>query len=99
LIESNLLEGCIGETQAAEVLRQRAAGIANEELSTSLLTIADDETRHAELAFRILAWCRDTAPELTRSIVTRVLEDANPSRSDDETWQHVLAPLLGALTA
>jgi hypothetical protein len=98
LIESNLLEGCIGETQAAEALRQRAAVITDVELSTSLQAIADDETRHAELAFRILAWCRDTAPDLTRSVLARVLEAEHPTRTADAMWQQVLAPLLGALT-
>lgn len=99
LIESNLLEGCIGETEAAERLRERAAGVGNAELRASLLAIADDEARHAELAFRILAWCRDRAPELTRSILQAVLKQRESRRHDDCTWQHVLSPLLGALTA
>jgi len=99
LIESNLLEGCIGETHAAEMLRQRAAATTDRKVSASLLAIADDETRHAEFAFRILAWCRDVAPVLTRGILTRVLEAENPRRSAQEAWRYVLAPLLGALAA
>lgn len=98
LIESNLREGCIGETQAAEQLRVRAEAVDDAALRASLLAIADDETRHAELAFQILAWCRDVAPELTRDLVGRVLDAAEPRRRD-QTWQHVLSPLFGALTA
>jgi hypothetical protein len=75
LVESNLLEGCIGETRAAADLRRRAELVGDAALRAQLLQIADDEARHAELAFRILAWCRDTAPELTRSIAERVLSE------------------------
>jgi hypothetical protein len=97
LIESNLVEGCIGETLAAEQLRRRAEGVADAETRAALLAIAEDETRHAELAFRILAWCRDTAPQVTRDIVQRVLSDEEPHHHGDEAWQEVLSPLLGAL--
>lgn len=97
LIESNLLEGCIGETLAAEQLRQRALCIDDPRTRRTLLTIAEDETRHAELAFRILAWCRETAPALTREILQRVLAERTPTDRRDELWHHVLSPLLGAL--
>lgn len=99
LIESNLLEGCLGETRAAEHLRRRAQRVTDPELKAALLAIADDETRHAALAFRVLAWCRETAPELTRSSIQRVLSGEQNRDSVDETWQFVLSPLLGALTA
>ena len=99
LIESNLREGCIGETQAAEQLRERAASVVDPSVRAKLLSIADDEIRHAELAFRILAWCRDIAPELTRAVLAQVVGDEAPTQSDDPTWQQVLSPLFGALTA
>jgi hypothetical protein len=99
LVESNLREGCIGETVAAEHLRRRAQRTSEPELRAGLWAIADDETRHAALAFRILAWCRDTAPELTRSRIQRVLDGEQHCDGTDETWQYVLSPLLGALTA
>jgi len=99
LIDTNLREGCIGETRAAEHLRRRAEHVANAERKAALLAIADDETRHAALAFRILAWCRDTAPELTRSSIQRVLGAEQSHGPSDQTWQLVLAPLFGALTA
>jgi hypothetical protein len=73
LVESNLVEGCIGEALAAERLRCRAKLCVEPQLKAALLRIADDETRHAELAYGILAWCRSQAPELTRSVVERVL--------------------------
>ncbi len=97
LVESNLLEGCIGETLAAEHLRERARLVNAPGLKAALLDIAEDETRHAALAFRILAWCRDTAPELTRQVLQRVLAGQAPRQRANEAWQHVLSPLLGAL--
>lgn len=99
LIESNLREGCIGETQAAEQLRERAASVLDPAVRATLLAIADDELRHAELAFRILAWCRDTAPELTRAVLAQVLCDEASTQCNEPMWQHVLSPLFGALTA
>jgi hypothetical protein len=93
LIESNLREGCIGETLAAEQLRCRAELVMDPALKTALLQICEDETRHAELAFRILGWCRAQAPELTRQILERVLAEAasEPARRpattpDDEAF-------------
>ena len=99
LIECNLREGCIGETLAAESMRLRAEQATEPELEAALLRIAEDETRHAELAFRILAWCREQAPELTRSIVKRVLNEGVQARGRAEraTWEHVLSPLLLAV--
>jgi len=73
LIESNLREGCIGETLAARRLERQAEHVHDPALRAALLAISEDETRHAELAFRILAWCRAVAPELTREAVAHVL--------------------------
>jgi hypothetical protein len=96
LIESNLREGCIGETLAAEQMRRRAEHAQDPQLKAALLEICEDETRHAELAFRILAWCLAEAPDLTRRIVARVLAEPRPRRGggDNATWQGVLEPLL-----
>jgi hypothetical protein len=97
LIESNLREGCIGETLAAEELKHRAALVDEPWLREALLRVAADETRHAELAFRILAWCRDVAPELTRRIVRDVTRAVEPSQRRHQAWSSVLSPLLGAV--
>lgn len=99
LIESNLREGCIGETLAAEHLRHRARHVADDETRAALLAIADDETRHAELAFRILRWCRDAAPELTRATLQRVLDDPTPPHRSSAVWQQALSPLFRALSS
>lgn len=48
------LEGCVGETLAALVLRAAAAECPEPELRAALEAIAEDEERHAALAWRTL---------------------------------------------
>ena len=50
------LEGCVGETIAALCATRAAAGCADPELAATLRRIADDEARHAALAWKTLAW-------------------------------------------
>jgi hypothetical protein len=97
LIEHNLREGCIGETLAAQELERRAQTETDPEVCRALLAIREDELCHAELAFRIHAWCRDLAPDLTRETVARILSEQPPR--DRQTWDGVLHPLLSALAA
>lgn len=52
---SALHEGCVGETLAAAVLAEAARGAAPA-LVEPLLLMAADETRHAELSWRFVAW-------------------------------------------
>jgi hypothetical protein len=70
-----LVEGGVGETLAAV----RAATAADEEpdpaVRTVLETIASDETRHAALAWRFVAWAMQVAPDL-RPLLERTLERA-----------------------
>jgi hypothetical protein len=51
-----LREGCIGETVAAIEAREGADRAADPRVRAVLSTIARDELRHAELAWRTLAW-------------------------------------------
>ena len=50
-----LLEGCIGEGSAAAEAKV-AAGRAREDIAKVLEVIADDEARHAALAWKTLRW-------------------------------------------
>jgi hypothetical protein len=69
-------EGCVGETLAsleaataaelAQIVAPRAA----------LTTIADDEGRHAELAWRFIRWCIDTGGEETADAVRQAFSRA-----------------------
>ncbi|HTV17794.1 MAG TPA: ferritin-like domain-containing protein [Polyangiaceae bacterium] len=61
-----LLEGCVGETLAALDAAEALASATDPEVRLALGRIADDERRHAELAFRFLAWAleRSSTPGL-----------------------------------
>ena len=81
-----ILEGCIGETCAALEAREAAMNAAQPELAQLLHGVADDETRHAELAWRFVAYALERAPEpvaaLLRAEVNRALADLEPAAGD-----------------
>ncbi|MEO8902061.1 MAG: hypothetical protein ABI488_09345 [Polyangiaceae bacterium] len=53
---NTIREGCIGETVAAVEAREAAEHAQDPTLKQLLSTISEDETQHAELAFRFLKW-------------------------------------------
>jgi len=57
-------EGCIGETCAALEAREAAEHAAEPELARLLHGVADDETRHAELAWRFVSWALAREPQV-----------------------------------
>lgn len=52
-----LLDGCINETVAAVEAETAGAAADDPAVAAALREIAADEARHAELAWRIVAWC------------------------------------------
>ncbi len=88
LATESLEDGCIGEALAASTLRARAeaareAGRASE--ARALLAIADDEDRHVDLAWRIVAWAAQTAPDevlpALRDLRTTIADSAPERRA------------------
>lgn len=62
-------EGCVGETVVA-MLSARAAALATDPAARALLAVvARDEARHAELAWRTLAWALDAGGAAARVAV------------------------------
>src|SRR5690606_25878949 len=57
-------EGCIAETLAAHEAACLAGHADDPQVAAILRRIADDEARHAALAWRFVAWALDTRPEL-----------------------------------
>jgi hypothetical protein len=100
-VRAAVAEGCVGETTAALLARRRAEGCANAEARASLARIADDEARHAALAWRFVAWGvaqgGDAARDAAREAFAEALAGldgplAAPSAVDDATWRaHGLA--------
>ncbi|MCS6899523.1 MAG: ferritin-like domain-containing protein [Myxococcales bacterium] len=88
-------EGCIGETlaslEAAEAHEQARAQAPREALGT----IAEDEARHAELAWRFVRWAIDQGDEATRVAVERAFREAlqgpRPEESVPDPMEEELA--------
>jgi hypothetical protein len=69
-------EGCVGETLAAGLAREQARRTTNPGLARALEQIADDELRHAELAYRFIAWALTTHGEAARRVVHEAFAEA-----------------------
>lgn len=65
IVRTTIEEGCVGETVAALEAARSAEGAEEEKVASLLRTIAEEETRHAELAYRFVAWVLDRHPELS----------------------------------
>lgn len=64
LLEDTILAGCIGETLSALELEHMRAACHDEALAFVLAEIADDEARHAEHAWALLAYLLRRFPAL-----------------------------------
>jgi hypothetical protein len=78
-----LAEGCISETIAAHAARQRLEGATDPGVVAALERIVEDEQRHAELAFRFLAWAIEREPSLARD-AEGAFASAIPAQERDE---------------
>jgi hypothetical protein len=67
-----LLEGCAGEVTAVLVLREEADRAEDETLRATLERMAADEERHAELAWRTVAWTMRSEPASVGERLARV---------------------------
>jgi hypothetical protein len=91
---SSFVDGCVGEAVAAVVLREAAAAAASPELRRLFESLAEDEERHAELAWSIAAWAvgvggagaleavRQAALELERDVEAPVHAGGVPRAGD-----------------
>ncbi len=79
-----VVEGCVGETLAAVCLGTAARRAGPGALQQTLLAMADDEARHAELAWRFVRWAwaqpgrLDVRAAIDRAIAS--VQDSAPTR-------------------
>jgi hypothetical protein len=109
IVLGTIAEGCIGETLAALEAAEACAHCTDPAARAVLERIADDETRHAQLAWRFVAWALETAHASllvdVRAAFERELSSPAPagpaSDSDRGLMQHGLmtAALRSALRA
>lgn len=75
IVRLTFREGCVGETVAALEAAAALAGASDEKVRAALGRIAEDERRHAELAWAFVAWAlsEDAGGEIQR-VVQQELE-------------------------
>ncbi len=90
---NTFLEGCVGETIAALAARRAARRCELQATRDTLLTISEDETRHAELAWATVAWAvrtggravADALRALAHDLQARPVADPGPDRLSPAT--------------
>lgn len=73
IVETTVLEGCVGETVAAREARELAREVSDPVLAGVLATIAEDEARHAALAWRFVQWALTRDAARVRPVLDRIL--------------------------
>jgi hypothetical protein len=71
---TTFLEGCIGETCAAAEAAVARDAARDDAVRDVLARIADDELRHAALAYRFLRWALETRPASERASIADRIE-------------------------
>jgi hypothetical protein len=86
--------GCVGESLAAHRAAARSQVTSIDALAQDYIEIADDEARHAALAFETARWMLDSFPECRSELDVAIdeLRATYPARE-----QAILAPLLNVL--
>jgi hypothetical protein len=87
-----VVEGCVGETIAAMIATEAAATAQDQGARLALRRIAQDEARHAELAWRFVRWAVCRSPELA-SVVEQAFDAAavGQGASASSTCEHEAA--------
>ena len=100
-----LLDGCINETVAAALAGFASESASDPAVAAVLRDVADDEARHAELAWRIVAWSvRSSGPDLlgalheTLAAAAAAPIAASPDARDDLAAHGVLGDAAHAAT-
>ncbi|HYQ02794.1 MAG TPA: ferritin-like domain-containing protein [Polyangiaceae bacterium] len=69
IVLNAIREGCVGETVAAIEAREAAEHAQDPAVRALLLEVSEDETRHAELAYRFVEWAlAQGGPALERAV-------------------------------
>lgn len=94
---STLLDACIGETVGVDRLRALAREETDDEIARALVRIADDEERHAELAFRTLAWAVRSGGDAARRAVHDALDRVDLATRGDVAFRDIVLPCVRGL--
>jgi hypothetical protein len=95
VVRDAVAEGCIGETLAALSLREEARASA-EPMRSLLGRIADDEERHAELAYATVAWAASVDYDTTADVIEEELDRAREGATE-RVVREIATPCFAAL--
>lgn len=84
VVTETVMEGCIGETVAAMQAYESLLLTRDPAVAEVLTVTVEDETRHAELAFRFVAWAIDVGGDDVRNAVIRALDGFRPPSTSPE---------------
>ena len=76
MVLENVKEGCVRETYGAALALWQSCRAADSSVRTLMTTIAPDEMRHAELAWRIDGWAKERLAPAARSRRAQVAAQA-----------------------
>jgi hypothetical protein len=88
------LDACVEESVGAVAARTLAEQEPDPSVRAVLLRIADDEERHAELAWRTLAWAVRAGGAHVLRQLSRALAELAPARAADAVRARVLEELI-----
>ena len=72
----NAVEGCVRETYGALLAHHQALAARDRQVRAVMAIIAEDETRHAQLAWQVAAWLEPRLPVAARAELQRARADA-----------------------
>jgi hypothetical protein len=89
-------EGCIGETVAAVIAAEQLARATDPAVQAALARIVVDEARHAELAWRTVAWALRASGDDVRAAVEQAFVEALAARREAPTMNAPVSPAMEA---
>ena len=98
VITAAILEGCIGETLSALLAETRLARAEDADVRAALRRIANEEARHAELAWSFVGWAIASGGSDLRILAARAFEDAmaRPPQAWDSSLRAIPREILRA---
>ncbi len=97
IVREAIVDGCIGETAAALTLRQEASRAASAPMRALLERMADDEERHAELAFATVAWASREGGAAISRVIEQELSRPQSDEARARAASQIAAPCLTML--
>jgi hypothetical protein len=98
VVRSLIAEACVGETLGVAEALALSVRVRDPALSRAHARIAADEQRHAELAWRALAWLLADADEAMRRFAASCFEEATAAAGRAPASPEVAAPEHGLLS-